>query len=121
MGHAHILNRSFLRRAAARYKLRLPVIFHWNDGVEHTSGGFTSDVGLDGALIFSSESPPVGSEVRVEVLLPSPEMENEELRIRCSGKVIHSSKRGGYSAFGFHGFFQDDHLTRHVLDFESKR
>jgi hypothetical protein len=43
------------RRATVRYKLRLPVIFHWNDGNEHTGGGFTNDVALDGALIFSSK------------------------------------------------------------------
>jgi len=120
MGHAHVPEHPFQRRTAVRYKLRLPVIFHWNDGVEHTSGGFTSDVALDGALILSRECPPVGSEVRVEILLPSPEMESEELHIGCSGKVIHSSERAGYSAFGFHGVFQDDQLTRHVLDFESR-
>jgi hypothetical protein len=97
------------------------VIFYWNDGVEHSSGGFTSDVALDGALILSRECPPVGSEVRVEILLPSPEMENEELRIGCSGRVIHSSEKSGYSAFGFHGVFQDDQLARHVLHFESGR
>jgi PilZ domain-containing protein len=118
MGAAHILRR-FQRRSAARYKLRLPVIFHWNEGIEHTSGGFTCDVALNGALILCRECPPVGSEVRVEILLPSPEMENEEIRISCTGKVIHSSRRMGYSEFGFHGVFQDDQLTRNVLDFEN--
>jgi hypothetical protein len=113
--------KSLQRRTAVRYKLRLPVIFHWNDGVEHTSGGFTSDVALDGALILSSECPPVGSQVRIEVLLPSPEMENEELRIGCSGRVIHAWERSGYSAFGFHGMFEDEQLTRHVLHFEGTR
>jgi len=106
------------RRTAVRYKLRLPVIFRWNDGVEHTSGGFTSDVALDGALILSSDCPPVGSEVRIEVLIPSPEMRNQELRIGCSGKVVHTSQRSGYNAFGFHGIFEDEQLTRHVLHLE---
>lgn len=120
MGAARIV-RMFQRRGAARYKLRLPVIFHWNEGVEHTSGGFTCDVALNGALILSKQCPPVGSEVRVEILLPSPETENEEICISCTGKVVHSSERAGYSEFGFHGVFHDDQLTRHVLDFESKR
>jgi hypothetical protein len=120
MGAAHIV-RIFKRRSAARYKLRLPVIFHWNEGTEHTSGGFTCDVALDGALILSRKCPPVGSEVRVEILLPSPEMENEEICISCTGKVVHSSARRGYSEFGFRGLFQDDQLTRHILDFESRR
>jgi len=116
-----MLRKALQRRAAVRYKLRLPVIFHWNDGVEHTSGGFTSDVALDGALILSSDCPPVGSDVRVEVLLPSPEMRNEELRIGSSGKVVHTSGQSGISAFGFHGMFEDEKLTRHVLNFVASR
>lgn len=119
MGEQRTFGRRLQRRGAVRYKLRLPVIFHWNDGVDHTSGGFTSDVALDGALILSAECPPVGSEIRVEVLLPSPELENEELRIGCSGKVIHASERSGYSAFGFCGMFQDEQITRHVVHFET--
>jgi hypothetical protein len=111
--------RALQRRTAVRYKLRLPVIFHWNDGVEHTSGGFTSDVALDGALILSSDSPPIGAEVHIEVLLPSPGMQDEELRIGCSGRVVHASDRSGVRMFGFHGVFQDEQLTRHVLSVES--
>jgi len=118
MGLGYLPDGTLQRRTAVRYRLRLPAIFHWNDGVEHTSGGFTSDVALDGALIVSSECPPVGTEVRVEVLIPSPDLEGEEVRIGSSGKVIHSWERSGYFAFGFHGNFEDDQLTRHALKFE---
>jgi hypothetical protein len=111
--------RGLQRRTAIRYKLRLPVIFHWNDGVEHTSGGFTSDVALDGARILSSDCPPIGSEVRVEVLFPSPEMKNEEFRIGCSGIVVHASNESGVRAFGFHGIFEDKQLRRHGHHTES--
>jgi len=55
-------------RRAIRYKLKLPVLFHWNDGAEHVAGGFTSDVALDGVLILSSTCPPIGCEVRIEIL-----------------------------------------------------
>ncbi len=109
------------RRRVVRYGLQLPVIFHWNDGVEHTSGGFTSEVALDGAMILSRECPPVGCDVRLEVLLPSPERENEELRIGCAGKVTHLSKKSGVSAFGVRGVFQENELTRHVLQFKNSR
>lgn len=110
-----ILERSLQRRSAVRYKLRLPVIFHWNDGKEHTEGGFTSDVALDGALILSSKCPPVGSEVRIEVLIPSPDHSDEELRIECVGTVTRVVEQPGYSAFGVHGIFDDDHLSRQVF------
>lgn len=104
------------RRAAVRYKLCLPVIFHWNDGEERTGAGFTSDLALDGALIRSNALPPVGSEVHLEVLFPSPEAENEGLCIGCSGKVVHQLQIAGVSAFGFHGMFQDDQLMSQMPD-----
>jgi len=101
------------RRASVRYRLRLPVIFHWNDGTDHTGGGFTNDVAVDGALIFSSKCPPVGSSIRIEVLLPSPDQSDEELRIECVGNVVRVAEQSG--CFGVLGVFDDEHLTRHAL------
>jgi hypothetical protein len=102
------------RRAAARYKLRLPVIFHWNDdGTDRTEGGFTCEVAVDGALIFSSRCPPVGADVRIEVLVPSPDQSPEELRIECIGKVMRVWEQPGAAYFGVHGRFDDSQLTRH--------
>src|ERR1700678_3201958 len=80
-------------RVQVRYQLKLPVIFHWNDGTEHTGGGFTNNVALDGALIFSSKCPPVGSEIRIEVLVPAPDLSGEELRIECVGKVTRVAEQ----------------------------
>jgi hypothetical protein len=105
------MNEPILQRpAAVRYKLRLPVIFHWNDGTEHTEGGFTCHVALDGALIFSSKCPPVGSDIRIEVLLLAPDQSGEGLRIECIGKVARVEEHEG--CFGVHGMFDDEHLTR---------
>ena len=55
--------------------------------MEHTEGGFTTDVALDGALILSSKCPPIGVDIRIEVLIPSPDQSAEEIRIECMGKV----------------------------------
>ena len=109
------LDSSSERRAAMRYNLRLPVIFHWNDGTDRTGGGFTCDVSVDGALIFSSTCPPVGVDVRIEVLLPSPDRSLEEIRIECTGKVKRVWEQPGKAYFGVHGQFNDDQLTRHVM------
>jgi len=106
--------RSMNRRTAIRYKLRLPVIFHWNDGTEHTEGGFTNDVALDGVLIVSSKCPPLGSEIRIEVLVPAPNSSEEEIRIECVGKVTRVPEARGGSWFGVHGLFSDEQLTRQV-------
>jgi hypothetical protein len=107
--------RTVRQRSAVRYKLHLPVIFYWNDGIEHTAGGFTSNVALDGALILSRTCPPVGSYVRIEVLIPSPDRSGEELLIECTGKVTRVADRPGCAAFGVQGKFDDDHLICQVM------
>jgi hypothetical protein len=107
-----VLELTMQRRTAVRYKLRLPVIFNWSDGMDHTGGGFTSDVSLDGALIISRKCPPSGSSIRLEILLPSPDYSGEELKIECTGQVTRVEERNGFTAFGVRCVFDDDHLTR---------
>jgi hypothetical protein len=74
-------------RVAVWYRLRIPVIFHWKDGVERIEGEFTSDVAVDGALILSGKCPAIGCDVRLEVLIPCPDRDGNEFRIECIGKV----------------------------------
>lgn len=102
------------RRASVRYKLRLPVVFHWNDGVAHTEGGFTRDVAVSGALILSSKCPPLGHAVRIEVLLPPPDEFDVALRIECVGRVTRILEEAGRVGFGVQGTFDDDHLVRQI-------
>jgi hypothetical protein len=116
MSHGLTLENSLQRRSAVRYKLRLPVIFYWDDDGEHTGAGFTIDVALDGALISSSKCPPIGVSVRIEVLIPSPDQNDEELRIECIGKVTRVVEHFGCRLFGVHGSFDDDHLTRRAFE-----
>jgi len=115
MNHGLTLENGLQRRAAARYKLRLPVIFYWDTEDEQTGAGFTIDVALDGALISSSKCPPVGASVRIEVLIPSPDRNDDELRIECIGRVTRVVEQFGCRLFGVHGCFDDDHLTRRAL------
>jgi hypothetical protein len=102
------------RRAAVRYKLCLPVIFRWTDETEHTEGGFTKDVALDGAFVVSSRCPPVGCNVRIELLLPALDEMGCELRVVCMGKVTRVQRTTECSGFGVQGSFDDEHLTRLV-------
>lgn len=115
-----ISERGLRRRSAVRYMLRLPVIFHWIDGGEHTEGGFTGNVARDGALIISSRCPPLGSAVRIEVLVPAPNGDGKEIRIECSGNVTRVEDYQGSMAFGVRGYFSDDQLTRR-FDHDSPR
>jgi len=112
-----VLELTIQRRKAVRYKLHLPVIFSWTDGHggEHTGGGFTTDVSLDGALIISSKCPPIESDIRLEILLPSPDGSGEELKIECDGEVTRVEHLAGCIAFGVRCVFDDDHLSRQFL------
>lgn len=89
-----------------RYSLRLPVIFEWSDGTDHVEGGFTKDIAQDAAFILSDKCPPVGSEVRMKVLFPSP-AEPGPLRLECAGRVAQISDEYGCKGFLFQGLFED--------------
>lgn len=99
-------------RVAVWYRLRLPVIFRWNDGEERIEGGFTNDVAVDGALILSSKCPPVGCDIRLEVLIPCPDRVGDEFRIECIGKVTRVLEKPGWHVFGVDGVFDDQHLAK---------
>jgi hypothetical protein len=115
MSSLSVIDRGTQRRSAVRYRLHLPVIFHWNDGGECTEGGFTYDVALNGALIFSAKCPPIGCDIRIEILVPSPTGESEQLRIQCVGKVTRAITEGGNSSFGVRGLFDDDNIKRQIV------
>jgi hypothetical protein len=102
------------RPLAVRYGLRLPAIIRWNDGTEHTEGGFTNDVAVDGALISSSKCPSVGTNVRVEVLVPSPDNDTADIQIECEGKVVCILNTVGCRRFGVEGTFR---LLNHLRGF----
>jgi hypothetical protein len=110
-----LIETSTQRRSAVRYRLHLPVIFHWNEGTECTEGGFTYDVAVNGALISSTRCPPIGSDIRIEVLVPSPADRNEQLRIQCVGKVTRAVNDANGCSFGVRGIFDDDHIVRQMV------
>jgi hypothetical protein len=103
------------RRPAVRYRLRLPVIFRWNDGAEHMDGGFTSNIAIDGALVVSGHCPPLGSTVRMEVLLPSPDQDDEEVRIMCIGRVTRVAGDCAFNSFDVRGIFNDVQSAVHPV------
>ena len=109
-----IADRRVNRRSAVRFQLHLPVVFYWDDGQQRTAAGFTSNVALDGALIQSAICPPVGCDVRIEVLIPSPDQSGEQFRIECSGKVTRANCSGTSNYFGVRGVFDDGQITRQI-------
>lgn len=98
------------RRSAVRFRCQLPVIFSWQAEGQHSGAGFTCEVALDGAFIQSAVSPPVGCDISVEILVPSPNEIGKQLRVQCTGRVNHVVRQSGGYSFGVTGFF-NDHIT----------
>jgi PilZ domain len=91
-------------RSHARYRLKAPVLFSWEDadGTLMRGGGFTRDLSATGAFIFSPGCPPQGMTVRLEILLP-PLKGKEHLTMVCEARVIRlenpapGEKRDGFA------------------------
>jgi hypothetical protein len=98
------------RRSAARYKLHLPVVFSWADGHARTEDGFTVDVSTEGALVRCQFSPPLGSEVEIDVLVPSPDGNSGSVHLRCLGRVTRSLSHDLNSLFAVSGKFDNSAL-----------
>lgn len=110
-----ITNHKKPRGSAVRYSCQLPVIFNWQEEGLRSGAGFTRNVSRDGAFIQSAVSPPVGSDVVVEILIPSPQEAGKQLRVQCTGKVNQVVRqRRGYS-FGVSGSFDDQITYDHGL------
>jgi PilZ domain len=78
------------RRKASRYRLRLPVLFSWNQGEKiQTEGGFTRDVSAKGLFVTSRVAPPTQSPVKLEVLLPAVNQMAENA-MRATGSVVRT-------------------------------
>ena len=93
------------RRSVVRYRTEVPVMFHWSaNGDEYRHGeGFTGDISVAGAHVFSDVCPPINALVNVEILLPrSPEL----IKPRMSAKmrVVRVDKESRHQKLGFSGF-----------------
>ena len=60
------------RRSVVRYRTEIPVTFHWGFyGGDLSHGqGFTRDISVLGAYVFSEVCPPINAFVNVDILLP---------------------------------------------------
>ena len=91
-------------RRALRYRLDAPALFFWENAfLRRLQGeGTTRDVSVLGAFIATPTCPPIQSQVRVELILPSLAGMKTEIRIRGQARVIRvEHSRGGQGENGF--------------------
>ena len=105
----------FERRTRKRFRLVFPVIFHWSDGTEHSAMGYCRNIGLGGVFIVTSDCPPVGVEVEVDVVVPASDPAPTEILFRHTGRTIRIQACEDLLGFAVAGnFAQDDAIQKRV-------
>lgn len=91
------------RRARKRFAIRAPILF-WNTSNEQSTvfGGFTKNVSESGLYVLceAADRPKAGKQLKIEVLLPSPNSDSApNVRLKSTGRVLRVSSIGQPSGF----------------------
>ena len=91
------------RRAAPRFAVSAPVIFHWYDGSQHAheGAGFTCNISTAGVFVESSNLPPEGSRIALEVSFPALQRAAIGVKLNSEGMVVRVgevARNGGFAA-----------------------
>jgi PilZ domain-containing protein len=100
------------RRTRNRFRLVLPVVFHWNDGTERSGVGYCRNIGLGGLFIIASSCPPVDTELRIDVVVPAFDPEPKEILFHHTGQVVRIQAAEELFGFAVAGQFKDDNTLQ---------
>ncbi|HVP44742.1 MAG TPA: PilZ domain-containing protein [Terriglobales bacterium] len=76
------------RRAARRFRMKLPVTVRSFDGVAVSLHGMTHDISESGVLFFISSRPREHAPIEFMVELPSEVTMTDPMRATCKGRVV---------------------------------
>jgi hypothetical protein len=78
------------RRKSLRFRLQLPLVARWTDGEGKVryGAGFSRDICARGVFIVSSERPPIGAMVLINVQLPYVRADSKEWQLQSVGSVV---------------------------------
>ena len=104
------------RRTCSRFRLVLPVVFHWGDGAERSGVGYCRNIGLGGFFIVASDCPPVDTEIRIDVVVPAFDPKPKEILFRHTGRVVRVQASDDLLGFAVAGQFEDDNAIQARLN-----
>ena len=96
------------RRTRNRFRLVLPVVFHWSDGTEHSAVGYCRNIGLGGMFIVTGDCPPVDIEIEIDVVVPAFDPAPKEILFRHTGRVIRIQACEDLLGFAVAGQFENE-------------
>lgn len=76
------------RRAARRFRMKLPVVVRSYDGMTVSLNGLTQDISETGVLFFLATKPRVQAPIEFVVELPSEVTLTDPMRATCKGRVV---------------------------------
>lgn len=105
------------RRTRARFRLVFPVIFRWSDGTEHSAVGYCRNIGLGGMFVVTGDCPLVGTELEIDVVVPTFDAVPRETLFRHRGETVRTQGCEDLLGFAVAGNFEDDDLIHeHVTN-----
>lgn len=76
------------RRAARRFRMKLPLTVRSFDGVPVSLNGMTQDISESGVLFFINSRPRETAPIEFVVELPSEVTMTDPMRATCKGRVV---------------------------------
>ena len=102
------VEQSTKQRTCRRFELASPVLFGWSDRSEHYEVGYCTNLGLGGIFVLATKSPPIGTQVDLEVVIRAFDPVPGELRLKCTGHVVRMQAWDQLSGFAVAGRFEDE-------------
>ena len=99
------VDQSIERRNSRRFQIALPLLLRWTNGVDHYDAGHCVNIGQGGMFVLAAKTPPVGSEVEVEFVLPAFGSVPRPTRLHCVGRVSRVETCYQLSGFAVAGQF----------------
>ena len=76
------------RRAARRFRMKLPILIRSFDGISVSLDGLTQDISETGVLFYIGSKPREQAPIEFTVELPSEVTLTDPMRATCKGRVI---------------------------------
>jgi hypothetical protein len=99
------VDHSIERRNSRRFQIALPLLLRWTNSVDHYDAGHCVNIGQGGMFVLAAKTPPVGSEVEVEFVLPAFGSVPRPTRLHCVGRVSRVETCYQLSGFAVAGQF----------------
>ena len=99
------MGESIERRNSRRFQVSLPSLLRWADSEDHIDAGHCVNISQGGVFLLAANSPPLGTDVEVDLVVPASALVRYPVRLRCVGRVSRTEICLGVKGFAVAGRF----------------